>query len=99
MESNFSSKRARSLLVLIVCLFSELSFAQDLPRANSAEDVGMSTEQLNRINDIVQGHIDAGAIQGAVTGALGTRSWSDPAAELTAVIMMQQPVLTVVSDF
>jgi len=33
------------------------------------------------------------------TGALVTRSWSDPAAELTAVIMIQQPVPTVQSDF
>ena len=32
-------------------------------------------------------------------GALGTRSWSDPAEELTAVIMIQQPVPTVQSDF
>ena len=27
------------------------------------------------------------------------RSWSDPAEELTAVIMIQQPVPTVQSDF
>ena len=33
------------------------------------------------------------------TGALGTRSWSDPAEELTAVIMIQQSELTVVTDF
>ena len=32
-------------------------------------------------------------------GALGTRSWSDPAEELTAVIMIQQPVREVQNDF
>jgi CubicO group peptidase (beta-lactamase class C family) len=32
-------------------------------------------------------------------GALGTRSWSDPEEELTAVIMLQQPVPEVQSDF
>ena len=32
-------------------------------------------------------------------GALGTRSWSDPAEELTAVIMIQQPVPEVQNDF
>ena len=57
-----------SFLTLAFCLFSGLSFAQDLPWASSAEEVGMSTEQLNRINDVIQEHIDAGTIQGAVTG-------------------------------
>lgn len=32
-------------------------------------------------------------------GALGTRSWSDPEEELTAVIILQQPVPEVQSDF
>ncbi|MEQ8956031.1 MAG: serine hydrolase domain-containing protein [Gammaproteobacteria bacterium] len=32
-------------------------------------------------------------------GALGTRSWSDPEEELTAVIMIQQPVPAVQGDF
>ena len=32
-------------------------------------------------------------------GALGTRSWSDPAEELTGVIMIQQPVPAVQRDF
>ena len=68
MKSNFISKRHLSFLTLVFCLFSGLSFAQDLPWANSAEEVGMSTEQLNRINDVMRGHIDAGTIQGAVTG-------------------------------
>ena len=68
MENQFTSKRLHSLSILVFCLFSGLSFADDLPWASSAEEVGMSAEQLSRINDIMQGHIDAGTIQGAVTG-------------------------------
>ena len=68
MKNNFTSKRFLSLLNLVFCLLSGLSFAQDLPWASSAEEVGMSTEQLNRVNEVMQGHIDAGTIQGAVTG-------------------------------
>ena len=68
MENNFTSRKSLSLLVLVFCLFSGLSFADDIPWASSAEEVGMSTERLNRINDVMQGHIDAGTIQGAVTG-------------------------------
>ena len=67
MENYFTSKRFLPLLALVFCGFSGLSFADDLPWASSAEEVGMSTEQLNRINDVIQGHIDAGTIQGAVT--------------------------------
>jgi CubicO group peptidase (beta-lactamase class C family) len=68
MKNSFTSKRSLSLRILVFCLFSGLSIAQDLPWASSAEEVGMSTEQLNRIRDVMQGHIDAGTIQGAVTG-------------------------------
>ena len=52
MKNNFTSMGSLSFLTLAFCLFSGLSFAQDLPWASSAEEVGMSTEQLNRINEI-----------------------------------------------
>jgi CubicO group peptidase (beta-lactamase class C family) len=58
---------ARSLLPLLLCLCAGVSFAQDIPWANSAEEVGMSTERLERINAVMQRHIEAGTIQGAVT--------------------------------
>lgn len=32
-----------------------------------AESVGMSTEGLNRLDGVMQGHVDAGTIQGAIT--------------------------------
>ena len=41
--------------------------AQDIPWAVSAEEVGMSSDRLERINDAMQRHIAAGTIQGAVT--------------------------------
>lgn len=51
---------------LLGCLSFNLSFADDIPRGK-AEDVGMSSERLLRINTAMQRHIDAGDIQGAVT--------------------------------
>jgi len=59
---------ARQLLIMALCLGSGFALAQDLPYARNAEEVGMSTERLERINEVMQRHIDAGTIQGAVTG-------------------------------
>lgn len=68
MKNDFTSKQFLSFLALAFSLFSSISFAQDLPWASSADEVGMSADQLIRINEVMQGHIDAGTIQGAVTG-------------------------------
>src|SRR5678815_2184217 len=38
----------------------------ETPRAKP-EDVGISTERLQRIHNLIQGHIDAGSFSGAVT--------------------------------
>ncbi len=62
---NFTCKRI--ILALAFLLLSVASAAQDIPWASNAEEVGMSTERLGRINDAIQRHIDAGNIQGAVT--------------------------------
>lgn len=59
---------ARSLLSLLLSLSVGVTFAQDIPWADSPEEVGMSSERLERINAAMQRHIDAGTIQGAVTG-------------------------------
>ena len=81
--------------------------ATELPVAE-AESVGMSTERLERIDVAMQRHIDAGKIQGAVTGvapvrsvreAFGTISWSDPAEEIAGVILLQQPYGAAIYDF
>lgn len=65
------SKNLRKLsfafLSLFIASLANLAFAQEIPWASSAEEVGMSTERLERINQAVQRHIDAGNIQGAVT--------------------------------
>ncbi|MFT4730651.1 MAG: hypothetical protein ACI9UN_005181 [Granulosicoccus sp.] len=44
MGNHFTSKRFLPLLFLVFCLFSGVSFADDLSWASSAEEVGMSTE-------------------------------------------------------
>ena len=56
---------ARGIVVLAV-LFAGIAFAQELPTAKP-EKVGMSSERLQRIHDVMQRHIDAGHITGAVT--------------------------------
>ena len=52
--------------ILLGCLSFNFSFADEIP-SGKAEDVGMSSERLLRINTAMQRHIDAGDIQGAVT--------------------------------
>src|SRR5262249_5785498 len=49
----------------LVAALTATSFAQ-VPRAKP-EDVGLSTQRLQRINDLMQRQIDAGNISGAVT--------------------------------
>jgi CubicO group peptidase (beta-lactamase class C family) len=56
-----------ALVYLFAALTVSLASAQDIPWASSAEEVGMSSERLERINQAMQRHIDAGNIQGAVT--------------------------------
>jgi CubicO group peptidase (beta-lactamase class C family) len=56
-----------ALVYLFAALTVSLASAQDIPWASSAEEVGVSSERLERINRAMQRHIDAGNIQGAVT--------------------------------
>lgn len=56
-----------ALVYLFAALTVSLASAQDIPWASSAEEVGVSSERLERINQAMQRHIDAGNIQGAVT--------------------------------
>jgi CubicO group peptidase (beta-lactamase class C family) len=67
MNPNNKNILARVFLPLFFCVFAGVSFAQDIPWAGSAEEVGMSTQRLERINAAMQRHIEAGTIQGAVT--------------------------------
>jgi CubicO group peptidase (beta-lactamase class C family) len=57
-------------LVILSCailLITQLAGAADIPWASSPEEVGISSERLEQINTVMQRHIDAGDIQGAVT--------------------------------
>jgi len=59
-------KFSRAILTLLSLLAINLASAAEIPTA-VPEDVGMSSERLQRINTVIQRHIDAGDIQGAVT--------------------------------
>ncbi len=63
-----SIRNTNILLVLITsCLFlTPPLWAKELPQAK-AEKVGMSSERLLRINEVIQRHIEDGRITGAVT--------------------------------
>ena len=54
------------LLMAIAIFASATLIAGEIPTA-SPEDVGMSSEGLLEIDAVMQKHIDAGTIQGAVT--------------------------------
>lgn len=57
---------SKALLTLLCLAAVNLAIAAEIPRA-SPEEVGMSTQRLQRINTVIKRHIDAGNIQGAVT--------------------------------
>ena len=69
MNDSFFSRRPffNSVIAITITLTTTLALAQEIPWASSAEEVGMSSERLERINQVMQRHIEAGNIQGAVT--------------------------------
>jgi len=67
MSQNNKNILMQFFLSLHLCLCAGILVAQDIPWAASAEEVGMSSDRLERINDAMQRHIAAGTIQGAVT--------------------------------
>jgi CubicO group peptidase (beta-lactamase class C family) len=57
----------RNFSISLLCLaIANFASAAEIPSA-AAEDVGMSSERLDRINTVMKRHLDAGDIQGAVT--------------------------------
>lgn len=57
----------RNFSISLLCLaIANFTNAAEIPSA-AAEDVGMSSDRLDRINTVMQRHMDAGDIQGAVT--------------------------------
>ena len=65
-KRNYFSTTIRCLSVLIGLNVVSWVSAAEIPAA-APEEVGMSSERLERINTVMQRHIDAGDIQGAVT--------------------------------
>ena len=60
--------RQRSLPVFLVfLLLVTFTVAAQTPRAAKPEDVGISSQRLQRIHDLIQRNIDAGSFSGAVT--------------------------------
>lgn len=60
-------KIASPLFIALILVLSNAIHAAEIPWASSPEEVGMSAERLASINTVMQRHIDAGDIQGAVT--------------------------------
>ncbi len=58
-------KRLTCLLLLLFCI-TALAFAQGLPMAEP-EDVGVSSERLERIRLVLQGYVDKGQLPGFLT--------------------------------
>src|ERR1700744_851613 len=97
-------------LAVIFCLFaSGAGFAADLPRAKP-EEVGMSSERLARIAEVLKADIAAGRIPGAVIAiarhgklvALDAYGWRDKAAGVAMttdtifnIASMTKPMTTV----
>ena len=68
---SFSLKiTTKSSMVAVLSFLSiavaNLAVAADIPRA-APEEVGMSSDRLEQINTVMQRHIDAGDVQGAIT--------------------------------
>ncbi|MDP6652406.1 MAG: serine hydrolase domain-containing protein [Gammaproteobacteria bacterium] len=66
MITTYLNRGARALAIGLCLIAMNLTTAAEIPTA-TAEDVGMSSERLQRINTVMQRHMDAGDIQGAVT--------------------------------
>jgi CubicO group peptidase (beta-lactamase class C family) len=62
----FSERLALAALLAALLVTSRARAELDLP-ASRAEKVGMSTQRLNRINEVMARHIETGNITGAVT--------------------------------
>jgi CubicO group peptidase (beta-lactamase class C family) len=76
--------RAFAAAALLVTLAAPSLFAQALPRATKPEEVGLSSERLQRLTDTFQGYVKDGKLAGAVvlvtrrgkvaySGAFGSR--------------------------
>ena len=58
--------KSLSAATVVVTCFAFSALAQGLPKASQPEEVGFSTERLNRVAKIFQADVDKGLIPGAV---------------------------------
>ena len=58
--------KSLSAATLVATRFAFSALAQGLPKANQPEEVGFSTERLNRVAKAFQADVDKGLIPGAV---------------------------------
>ncbi|PYQ41480.1 MAG: serine hydrolase [Acidobacteria bacterium] len=61
-----SRARARIAFALLLALAASPLYAQALPRAAKPEEVGLSSERLQRLTDAFQGYVKDGKLAGAV---------------------------------
>ena len=61
-----ATRRSIFLAVVVSLVFPTIGWTQGLPVVAPA-DVGLSSERLERLEEVVQGYIDANAVAGAVT--------------------------------
>jgi CubicO group peptidase (beta-lactamase class C family) len=55
-----------TLVILFLILVASITSAQGLPKAKTPEEVGLSSERLQRISVWIQGDVDKGIVPGAV---------------------------------
>jgi CubicO group peptidase (beta-lactamase class C family) len=61
-----NAQRATMIASLLLALAAPALFAQALPRAAKPEEVGLSSERLQRLTDTFQGYVKDGKLAGAV---------------------------------
>jgi CubicO group peptidase (beta-lactamase class C family) len=66
MTMQWTIHKRLSAAVIVATCFSFSALAQGLPKVSQSEEVGFSSERLNRISKIYQADVDKGLIPGAV---------------------------------
>lgn len=67
MKTVFSPRRSWHPALVVLSLFLALPLPAQMPAKNKPEEVGLSSERLSRINEVIQRYIDSQQISGAVT--------------------------------
>ncbi len=80
MTMQWTIQKSLSAAVIVATCFSFSTLAQGLPKVSQPEEVGFSSERLNRVAKVFQADVDKGLIPGAVVliarNASDWGSWS-----------------------